>query len=93
MKYVHIRWDNKSLDEPVSIFSEVDSEDWEVRRVEVFRDDHLAFASERSCTPGCGLAELKFGDLDEINENPEFHAEIIAEERFNEMWKKATKIN
>src|SRR5258705_13531981 len=43
MQYIRVRWKHALPDEPVELLSELDSESWEVRKVEVFRDGRLGF--------------------------------------------------
>ena len=45
MQYIRVRWNHDRSDEPVELWSELDGESWEVRKVEVFPDGHLGFAS------------------------------------------------
>ncbi len=46
MRYLRVQWLHSHPDEPVTLYSELDDEGWEVRKVEIFADGHIGFASK-----------------------------------------------
>jgi hypothetical protein len=45
MTYFKCKWNHAYRDEPVLLYSELDEERWETRKVEIFRDGKMGFAS------------------------------------------------
>ena len=50
MQYIKVLWKHELADEPVLLYSELDDDHWETRKVEVFRDGQLGYASADSET-------------------------------------------
>ena len=48
MKYIKVHWIHDFADEPEMLYSEIDSHDNEVRKVEVFKDGSMGYAKEAS---------------------------------------------
>ncbi len=76
--------------DPVEIYSELDDARWEVRRVEVFSDGSLDYASRSKSEGRTFLSPETFSPLAEIRANPEFEAAEIEKDEFDMMWAKAT---
>ena len=89
MKYVKVRWIHSSSDEPVMLYSELNDELWELRKVEVYADGRADFANrdERSGSTKLGIEPLP--SLEEIAANPEFEPVIISAEEFEAAWRSA----
>jgi hypothetical protein len=47
MKYLLVQWIHSFPDEPVTLYSELDDDRWERRKIEVFRDGSVGFADSR----------------------------------------------
>ncbi len=47
MKYIKVKWLHSHPDEPVLLYSELDKDRWETRKVEVFADGRIGFAKRR----------------------------------------------
>jgi len=47
MTYLKVKWIHSHPDAPVLLYSELDRERWEVRKVEVFRDGSLGLCGPR----------------------------------------------
>ena len=89
MKYILVNWRQESKDEPVLLYSELDDDRWEVRKVEVYRDGRCDYASSTEATGSTRLGEMPVPPLAEIAAAPEFDAEEISEHEFEEVWAKA----
>ncbi|PKV82652.1 hypothetical protein [Streptomyces sp. TLI_146] len=87
--YVKVRWDHEFTEEPVDIFSELDDDRYEVRKVEVYREGRLDWADSSRETGTTFLGEVPFPDLQEINSQGEFHAEPITVAEFEAVWRRA----
>ena len=57
MIYLKVKWNHSFSDEPVLLYSELDRERWEVRKVEVFPGGRMAYA-------GPGVAVGRGGIID-----------------------------
>lgn len=87
--YVKVRWDHEFAEEPVEVFSELDNDRYEVRKVEVYRDGRLDWADASRDTDTIGLGDVPFPDLEEINSQEEFHAETTTAAEFEAAWARA----
>lgn len=88
--YQEVRWHHDRPDEPVALYSEIDS-GFEVRKVEVYRDGRHDYADRSRATGTTVLGEKVVPATDEINEDPEFSAEAITAEEFERVWQRATR--
>lgn len=90
MVYIKVKWIHTDPDCPVLLYSELDRECWEVRKVEIFPDGRMGYAG-----PGVEVGETWLGQapvppLEEIAQNPEFEPETISKAEFDRVWAKAT---
>jgi hypothetical protein len=86
MKYIRVNWKHQYPDEPVTLYSELDDGRWEVRKVEVFRDGRIGYASAEEQSGGTYLGELPTPELSEIGEDPEFDPLEITQVEFEFVW-------
>jgi hypothetical protein len=86
VKYVKTSWRHDFDDEPVLIYSELDEDGYESRKVEVFRDGRSEWSDENHQTDDIGLSEIPFPGADEIAAHPEFDVEEIALTEFERVW-------
>lgn len=89
MKYVKVQWHHEFPDEPVVMYSEIDDERWEVRKVEVFRDGHSDWADRDTSRGTSMLGEIPFPPLAEIAAEGGFTPEEIDAEQFEAVWRRA----
>ncbi|MFE9324143.1 DUF6881 domain-containing protein [Nocardia sp. NPDC052278] len=89
MRYVKVTWDHDFEDEPVAYFHEVDVDDWETRRVQVYRDGRMEWADRSNETAAAGVAEIPIAPIEEIAAQPEFAAEEISRDQFERAWSRA----
>jgi hypothetical protein len=89
MKYIKVKWLHSSPDTPVLLYSELDSNMWEVRKVEVYSDGKKDFANHdhRSGSTKLGIEPLPA--LEEIAADPEFEPMVISAEEFEGVWQQA----
>ncbi len=90
--YQRVEWVHEFEDEPRFIYSELDDERYEMRKIEVFKDGSIVRVSEENPESGStGLSDLPYPGTEEINANPseEFHAEEISKAEFEELWNSA----
>lgn len=86
MRYLRVRWHQDSPDFPVLLYSEIDDERWEVRKVDEYADGRRDLAGEGIETGQTGLGEIPTPPIDEINSDPEFSAVEIERDEFEGVW-------
>lgn len=91
MRYVRVIWRDGAVALPVEVYSEVDAEGWERRKVERFRGGRVAWADATSTNrkTGTTLSEARIPSLDEINVTAEVEATLISPQEFESVWAKA----
>jgi hypothetical protein len=91
MQYIKVAWKHAHPDEPVLLYSELDDARWEIRKVEVFRDGLLGYASRKDPLRGStGLSVEQVPALSKIASIPEFEPAEITRAEFEEIWRQAT---
>ena len=93
MQYLKVDWLHDFLDEPICIYSEIDDERYELRKIEKFRNGHLGFASENIQTGTTFLSEAIFPENEEIALDTQFQICVIYQIEFEELWNIATLNN
>lgn len=86
MRYLKVYWTHDFDDEPVTIYSEIDDNDIEVRKVEGFRNGAVHFASSTASSGDSQLAEGTMPPPEEISEDPQFAASAISPDEFEAAW-------
>lgn len=84
--YIRVRWRHSSPDDPVDLWSELDADREEVRKVEIWPDGRVGYASNAGEVAGTRLGELPVPPLSEINLDPQFQAEAITKAHFETRW-------
>lgn len=84
-----MRWKHESPDAPVTLYSELDEERWEVRKVEVFIDGRMGFAEGRRESVGTALGDTPVPSLEEIAAIGEFEPATITRAEFERVWDSA----
>lgn len=82
-----VEWRHDDPDDPVEILCEV-VDDSERRKVEVWRDGRLGWASAFVAFGGTGLTNVPSPSLDEVNADPQFHV-LIDAATFEDQWQLA----
>ena len=88
MRYLHIKWVHKNPGDPVHIYSEIDNQSYERRKVEIYADGRKGFADSSEEAGGTALGSMPVPPLAEIAAQPEFQPKEIAEEDFQKVWMK-----
>ncbi|MFE3522397.1 DUF6881 domain-containing protein [Streptomyces sp. NPDC059161] len=86
MRYVKVEWHHNFNDDPVLYLSELGEDGYETRKVQFFRDGRSEWADEDRETATVGLSEIAFPATEEISRQPEFDAEEITAEEFEQAW-------
>lgn len=86
MMYIKVLCDHDEDDQPVQFFIELDDDNFENRKVMIYRDGSVERASAEIETPRAYLSPLALPSLDEINEDPEFTGTEISRDEFEKKW-------
>lgn len=84
--YIHVRWLHSYPDDPIDLWSELDAEREEVRKVEIWFGGRVDYASDAEGVGGTRLGELPVPPLNEINLDPQCQAKAIAKADFERCW-------
>ena len=90
MRYQRVVWHHESEDEPVVLFSEIGSDNYERRKVDQYRDGTLDYADGQRATGTTLLGDQEVPSLEEINADAEFSGEAIDAAAFERVWTQAT---
>jgi hypothetical protein len=85
-KYLKVTWIHDFPNEPILLWSELDSDRYEIRKVEIFADGRAEWASEQSAAGGSILGELPVPSAEEIASDPQFLAQETIAEEFENAW-------
>lgn len=91
MNYLCVKWIHSFPDEPVWLYSEIDAERWETRKVEIFADGRYGYASATESSGGTGLGEGPIPTLAEIARDPQFEPSEITKEKFEQEWRRRNR--
>jgi hypothetical protein len=69
------------------LFSELDDDRYEVRKLEIFRDGSAGRSCEDASVGQAVLGKLPIPGLDEINSNLQFQADEITQSEFEAAWR------
>jgi hypothetical protein len=86
VKYVRVGWKHQHASEPVILYSELDGNRFEVRKVEVFRNGACGYADPERTSGGTKLGLLAMPELSEIAKDPQFQPVEITREEFESVW-------
>lgn len=87
LKYILLEWSHDLDDEPYKIYSEIDDQRYEVRKIELYKNGTAYRCDEKMIDPQIELADVVFPeDLDEISQDRQFFARYISKEEFEKMW-------
>jgi hypothetical protein len=91
MKYIKVFWRHTHPDEPTLLYSELDDARWETRKVEIFRNGKIGYASRTASGGSTGLGIIPVPQLSTIASDPEFEPAEITQEEFEGVWRRVTR--
>lgn len=86
MEYLKVLWKHDQADEPVWLYSEINNERWETRKVEVFRDGSTGYADSIEAKGGSKLSIKPLPMMAEIAKDPQFVPSLIGNYEFERVW-------
>lgn len=87
MKYIMVEWIHDCIDEPVLLYSEIDEERNELRKIEIYRNGTIGYANEMTEVGNTRLSKVALPSLEEIALDEEFVPIEITKEEFEKVWK------
>ena len=84
--HMRVRWVHSSIDEPVELWSELDQQREEVRKIEIWSDGRIGYAFDDVEVGGTRLGESSIPQLNEIAADPQFEPEAISRSDFEKCW-------
>ncbi|HEX4302917.1 MAG TPA: hypothetical protein VHZ78_08990 [Rhizomicrobium sp.] len=86
--YLYVQWKKPQLGEASHLYSELDRERYELRKVEIFNDGRRGFADANEEFGGTRLGETAVPTLEELAGDPDFDAKAITADEFQRQWLK-----
>jgi hypothetical protein len=93
VEYIKVQWIHSRHDYPVWLYSELDDARWEVRKVEIFSDCSVGFATRDSSQGDTRLGQLPIPRMEEIAKDKQFKPEKISAEQFELVWRNRFNTN
>ena len=81
-----MKWTHTSQDDPILIYSEINSDRLETRKVEYFVGGAVGLASRKFEKGGTKLGSEPIPAVAKIKEDSQFEAEEISDDEFNSIW-------
>lgn len=85
--YIRVHWLHSSSDEPVELWSELSGNREEVRKVEIWEDGRVGYASLDEEAGETRLGEGPIPPLREIAADAQFRPQTITQSEFEECWR------
>jgi hypothetical protein len=86
MNYTRVKWNHTFPDEPVLIYSELDDERMEIRKVHIYPDGRKQFGDMSDLDRVSILSTVPLPSISDINLMSEFDASEISKDEFERMW-------
>ena len=90
MTYLKVVWKHDFLEEPTELFSELDEERYETRKVERFRNGLLQFAGPQGASGDTWLGETPIPPAEKIAQDPVFLVCPLTSDEFEQLYQSAT---
>ena len=86
MKYIRMRWIHDHRNMPIWLICELDDQNWELRKIEIWRDGAKGYADRANSYGGTGLGSVPIPPFHEIAELRQFELEEISRPAFEAEW-------
>ncbi len=88
-RYLRVRWDHDASEDPIVLYHELDDQQRETRRIELFEDGRLQWADQADPDAPTSVSLEPLPALEEIRDQPEFSVSEITGRAFEEVWARA----
>ncbi|WP_215145145.1 DUF6881 domain-containing protein [Exiguobacterium qingdaonense] len=92
MQFLKIEWIHKIADEPYIIYAELDDIGYENRKIEIYKNGRIGYATQSSEFGGSILSEHPYPTVEEISANSEFIPVQISKEEFERIWNENVEV-
>ncbi|SKB10104.1 hypothetical protein SAMN06295964_3102 [Aeromicrobium choanae] len=89
MRHLQVRWSHGSTDHQVMLYSEIDNDGYEIRKVDEYANGRLDLAGEGIETGSTGLGTERIPPMEEINVDPQSRAAPLDPVEFEQIWDRA----
>ncbi len=89
MTYLKVIWKHEPNEYPVIMYSELDDDRYETRKVEVFGDGTFGYAYDGGSSSMTILGEVPLPSFEEIDSDPQFEPVVISKNEFDKVWREA----
>lgn len=86
MRYIDVEWIHNLEDEPIRLVSEIGDDEFEMRKLEFFRDGSVGYSSEMKSSKNTKLGICEVPSIEEIISQKEFSGCLITSEQFEKLW-------
>jgi hypothetical protein len=86
MTYLIVKWKHSNPDEPSLLYSEIDEQRMQHRKIDIYPDGRWDFADEHEEVGGSILGEAPTPSVDQLNSGPEYEAVEIDKDEFEKLW-------
>jgi hypothetical protein len=83
---VKVIWRQGDPEFPILLYSELDRERWETRKLEVFADGHCRYADSEQEVGDTGLGLVPFPSIEQLASDPEYEPFEISKDEFEKAW-------
>lgn len=88
-RHQRIVWKHGYADEPIVLYAEIDSNGFEVRKVDEYKDGRLVRADRSAGAGSTFVSDYFIPGIDVINQAPTFDASSISAAEFEQVWDRA----
>ena len=86
MRYIDVKWLHQHSEWPIRLRSEIDSDGYEIRKLEFFEDGSAGFACAATSQLGVELGTVSVPSIVEIDAMEEFEGKEISQADFEALW-------
>ncbi|RUP11126.1 hypothetical protein [Hyphomicrobium sp.] len=84
--YIRVLWLHGAPSDPVDLWSELDRNRFETRKLEIFRDGTIGYACATETAGGSRLGTVPVPSLAEIAADKQFQLVVISRSAFEHRW-------
>lgn len=89
--YIYSKWKNSPAGSPVEFYSELNPNNYETRKVEIFSNNKMHYASATKSSGETRLGIVPVPPISEIMSDSEFDIKKITKKEFEDAWMQAIK--
>ncbi|MBO9729927.1 MAG: hypothetical protein J7623_14915 [Chitinophaga sp.] len=86
MEYLKISWLHRFEDQPIFLYSEIDNQRFENRKIEIYEDGSFGIANCNFHFGGTALSDLVMPEIADISGDKQFFPELITQAEFELIW-------